>query len=318
MLINAVNGNGPCGSQFCALQEVAEAREKAAAARAEEHAAEPGEIRSPGQRVKIVVDGREEFLPLDEVIRRAQVNTAADKRLDEAKRVLAEAKAQRAQPAQQFEDEVEPQPRRHPSSDQREKLRDIVERIQIGDADEGAQALEELMSSGNVERRVLQRMAQAEVEGEMLRAVDRFSAKHPHITSDPDLSQTGISVLARTMREDIKKLGITDEQLAPIRDDVRMLAHTTEMLRRAGHRSVRSFDQVLDATAKTMEQKFGGGGRKFVGTQSDIEARLDRKRAMGGHPRSSGVRMQSEPQPRPKTAQEIVAEIRRARGFPTS
>jgi len=69
-----------------------------------------------------------------------------------------------------------------------------------------------------------------------------------------------------------------------------------------------------------MSRKFGVGGRtRIVGTQSEIEARLDRKRAMPSHPRTAGVRTPQETQqPRPKTAQEIVAQMRRARGFPTS
>jgi hypothetical protein len=53
-----------------------------------------------------------------------------------------------------------------------------------------------------------------------------------------------------------------------------------------------------------------------IGTQAEIDARLERKRSMPSQPRPAGIR--SAPQQeyqRPKTAAEIVAEARRYRGF---
>jgi hypothetical protein len=53
-----------------------------------------------------------------------------------------------------------------------------------------------------------------------------------------------------------------------------------------------------------------------IGSQAEIQARLERKRSMAQQPRPAGMRMAPEPQyQRPKTAAEIVAEARRHRGF---
>jgi hypothetical protein len=48
-----------------------------------------------------------------------------------------------------------------------------------------------------------------------------------------------------------------------------------------------------------------------------VQARVDRKRMMQAHPRSAGVRSPGPEVAAPKTAAQIVQDIRRARGFPT-
>jgi hypothetical protein len=69
---------------------------------------------------------------------------------------------------------------------------------------------------------------------------------------------------------------------------------------------------------RTMEAKFGRGNGRHIGTSSEIEARIERKRAMGPAPRMAGLRTEPAPSgPRPKTGSEIVREMRRARGYAT-
>jgi hypothetical protein len=66
-----------------------------------------------------------------------------------------------------------------------------------------------------------------------------------------------------------------------------------------------------------MEAKFGRGNGRHIGTSSEIQSRIDRKRAMGPAPRMAGLRMEApDERPRPKTSSEIVRQMRRARGFP--
>jgi hypothetical protein len=162
----------------------------------------------------------------------------------------------------------------------------------------------------------------AETENEMRTALDKFVTRHPELAKDPDLGNTGFTVLARHIVEDLKRAGITEDAIAPHRNDVRYLAHAAAALKRGGHR-VRSFDELLDATGNTMASKFGlkrgspaYGSRS--GIQGDYQSRIDRKRAMPSQPRPAGVRMAAPERPRPKTSEEIVAETRRARGFPAS
>jgi len=117
-----------------------------AAREAAEFADLAGQHQQGQQHVKIVVDGREQILPLSEVIKWAQINSAADARLDEAKRLLREAKAERRGEDYPEFDETPEQPRHSTPTpgNGNDKLKSIVERIQIGDTDEGVEALQEL------------------------------------------------------------------------------------------------------------------------------------------------------------------------------
>ena len=277
------------------------------------------------QRVRIVVDGKEQFLTQAELIQRAQINSAADNRLEEAKRLLKAARAERnGEEYDEFEDTPE-QPRHTTPTpgNQNDRLKAIVEKIQVGDGDEGAEALQEFAQV--VHQNIQTQAVLGAREAEMRNALDRFMHRYPQLAKDPDLGTAGVAVLARTLKAEIKKLGgITDDQLNSIPNDlggVRALAHTTAAYRAQGHRQIRDFDGVLDAVGQEMGRKFGlrpssMRGDYRIGTDAEIQARYDRKRSMASQPRPAGIR--SAPQQeyqRPKTAAEIVAEARRYRGF---
>jgi hypothetical protein len=313
-------------------QEAAIAREESVAhqeAAEEARAHEAGQHdhhQAPAQKVRVVVDGREQFVPVDELVRGYQINRAADNRLEEAKRLVQEAKAVRNQSTStdyDAEPDYQPQPRQRQQQHgiSNEKIRSAVERIQVGDSDEGTQAMEELFAEyeRGHEQRAQAREFVRTTERQMKGALDRFLANHPNVAKDPDLGTAGFQILARHIRDDIKSLGFADTEraLAPISNDVRQLAMISAGLRQAGHK-LRSFDEYLSDAGRTMESKFGRGAGRHVGTSSEIEARIERKRAMGPAPRMAGLRMEErDDRPRPKTSTEIVRSMRRARGFPT-
>jgi hypothetical protein len=98
-------------------------------------------------------------------------------------------------------------------------------------------------------------------------------------------------------------------------NDVKQLAMVSAGLRQAGHK-LKSFDDYLNQTGATMTRKFGGGTGRHIGTSSEIDARIERKRALGPAPRMAGLRMETpDDRPRPKTSAEIVRQMRKARGF---
>jgi hypothetical protein len=280
--------------------------------------------RAPSQRVKVVVDGREQLVPVDELVRGYQINRAADNRLEETKRLLQEAKAVRNQSTSTDYDDgpdyqPQPQSRQHQHGISNERIRSAVERIQVGDCDEGTQAMQELFAEyeRGHEQRVQVREFTRTQERHMKQALDRFLEKHPNVATDPDLGNAGFTILARHIRNDIKGLGLANSEaaLAPIANDVRRLAMISGALRQGGHK-LKSFDDYLSDVGRTMESKFGRGNGRHIGTSSEIEARLERKRAMASQPRPAGVRMQSpDERPRPKTSTEIVRQMRKARGF---
>jgi hypothetical protein len=125
-------------------------------------------------------------------------------------------------------------------------------------------------------------------------------------------------VLEEEIVKDIRRTGVVpDDMLAQIRGNVGALAQAQQELRRRGHR-IRSADELLDATGQVLSREFGirptgqGDGRDYRGDRSE------RKRAAQQQPRAAGMRMPAEQAPRPKTANEIVQQARRARGFPRS
>lgn len=83
-----------------ALAAAAEAGKKAAAKPDPTKPAKPALPYDPAAKVKIVVDGEEEEITIDEALRRARKNSAADKRFQEASRLRQEAES--LKPLEQF------------------------------------------------------------------------------------------------------------------------------------------------------------------------------------------------------------------------
>jgi hypothetical protein len=301
---------------------------------------QPHQPQHQQQQVKLVVDGREQMLPMDEVIRRAQLATATEHRLDEAKKVLLAAKQARTdRPA---DDDFDNHDRDY-DSDRREEprraqnpvdaqLRSVVEAIQVGDLDEGTQAMQELAPV--LARQIHNQLVTASDEQRMKQAVDQFQERFPDLATDNDLGLAGMSVLRRTLVNELRAAGIQDaDRLGhlPTTQEVKLLAHAAAEARRRG-RPVRDFDAILERAGHELSRKFnirpssGGsrirsdnGARSRIATEAELQARYDRKRAMPSQPRSAGIRADySAPStPRPRTAAEIVADTRRSRGFPT-
>jgi hypothetical protein len=179
--------------------------------------------------------------------------------------------------------------------------------------------MEELV--GELERRSMVQQAHRQTQTEAQAALAPFEAKHRAISRDQDLGQVGITVLARELKSDLRAAGVEEDALARVGDNihgVHELAIAVGALRQNGYK-VRSFDEHLDAAGAHLTKKFGHGARSMVGTASEIEARINRKRAATPQPRASSFRAESTNGPKPpKTAQQIVQEIRKARGFTTS
>lgn len=316
----------------------------------------------PAQDFTLTVNGQRMKKSRDEVIALAQIAVAGDSRLEETKRLLKEAQALHAQaPEHQPADpgpsarpdpttshratEHQPAPPREskPASDPA-KLKAIVERIQLGDADEGVAAIGELMDivkgeagkpadANAVAAMVQQHMANTETKREIDTAVAAFQAAYPEIAADELLADAGRTAIRNELIRDLKSCGVSDDDIAPLRGDARALAYAQRQLRTAGH-PVRTYQQLLSDTGKVLSQRFGIGTkpapqpasvtptpapRPVPANDPKIAARVDAKRTMTPQPRHAGARVAAQPTaPRPKTAREIIVDQRRARGFPVA
>src|SRR5262245_36866246 len=114
----------------------------------------------------------------------------------------------------------------------REKLRAAAERIQVGDLEEGVDALEEVVElargSGDTRQAVRSELATMKFEYENSAALKRFSEKYPDVAKDDLLAEAGVTALRREIEQDLKQIGVKDEDLAPVRSNTQAMvrAHT--------------------------------------------------------------------------------------------
>lgn len=309
----------------------------------------------PDAEIVLKVDGRELKRPFKDIVASAQIDAAANSRLEEAKRILSEAKAvaqlprapehqpgaddettvrqpsqSRAtdQPEHQPDDEVDP-----------EKLASIVERIQVGDKEEGQQALAELVKmvgtkprfdQTDISRAVQQQLSERETASEIDRAVQGFAKDFPNLVSDDDLTNVTMTVITKELLRDLRSAGLSDSDLAAASKDTKRLAFMHRQARASGAK-LRTYDGLLRDVGTHVSEKFGirpGSAptdksqepsqkppQRAATDPAKVQERIERKRAAPQQPRTAGGRTPMAEAPRPKTKAEIVAEARRARGF---
>lgn len=308
---------------------------------------EPAE--KPEQEFELVVDGKTVKKKLHEVLALAQITAASDNRLDEAKRLLREAQALRGSdktehpPSGSEEQEThqdgrtqdkgergrEHQPKRRLSPEQ---LKGIIERIQVGDSEEGVEALQELVEAvaprddaDTVGKVVEQRLTTIKTEEEIHNALTAFATNYPEIAKDEILADAGRTILRNELIKDLQSVGADQAEIDKIKHDARALAAAQRHLRSQGHK-VRSYNDLLEEVGKTMVTKFGikraapnadpTPQKQTPPTPSSTtQSRVDRKRAAPQQPRAAGVRGQTPSAPKRKSPADVVAQMRKDRGF---
>lgn len=323
--------------------------------------------------VPLKVYDREEEAPLDDVVRRAQRSTAEQEKFDKAKRVIQNtiraAHGQRpngtaedppparsepedppAEPAASKPHKADPSPPRpedppRRSKLDRDRLRQVAEKIQVGDTDEGADALEELVEQAveavttrQANPEEIRKVTRAELERDRLRAendaaLKRFGDKFPELAESTPKARRMASAAALTIcdelvRDLVDTGAVTEEQIEPFRSDAGALAGLHHVARANGLK-VRSRDEVLDAVGDTLVQDFGlrraqpnpqreetPPPRREPQSDPALQERIERKRAAAQQPRTAGVRAPAPQSPRVRTREEWVRDLRRMRGFP--
>ena len=145
----------------------------------------------------------------------------------------------------------------------KERLRQVAEKIQVGDSDEGADALGEIVQTAveqaHSRRRstddVQQALKQLVREQENEKALGAFKKKYPTIAGDEDLTNTTVAVLEREIADDLRKAGVPEEQLAKVKGNTMALVQAHNAARMGGL-ALRDAEQILDATGKTLQQKY--------------------------------------------------------------
>jgi hypothetical protein len=247
----------------------------------------------------LVIHGRVVKKKLSEIVRHAQRDLAADDRLGEAKRLVEEARALRADPngsenppagqgqrggSPQQTTESSSTQSEHPPADveiEEELLDRVAQNLQVGDQSDGREALRAFAKTiiekahGNTSRapdedaiRAMTRreLQEAERQREIDAALTSFSTNFSHIVQDDDLTEVAQTRLKTELREDLKRAGVAAEDLDRITDPA-ALAHVHRNLRMQGAR-LRTYEQVLNDVGNHLTSKFGKPAGLTTGQQT--------------------------------------------------
>jgi hypothetical protein len=309
-------------------------------------AAEAAEGKPAETTIELIVDGRRIQKPLSEVIAAAQTNMAADARLEEAKRILNEARNLAAQSARPAADQPPARPaetQADQSGQQRvtkpdpARIASLFDAIMIGDAEAGAKALEELLETSaatadktspeEVRALVDAELQRREALAEGKRAIDGLAKDFPEIANDPDLFLITLNRSVIEMTEDMRKIGVPEEELAALGGNPKLTRDAYLMLRRDPQWAPRLRDLagIAVASAKYVSDKFAlrksepsptgpSNGSVVVGDRST------RKAALIQQPRTASIRRpeaEAPATPQPKSRSAIVRAMQADRGQPT-
>lgn len=292
----------------------------------------------------LLVDGKPVKMKQSEVLAKAQIAVASDNRLDEAKALLKEARALRGRNVDQehhlddADDDLKEQDDQSPSDASKtnqsrtaidkDKLRTIVQRIQVGDEEEGAEALLELAQTLEAGKQQItpedigRVVARSQIQSELQGAAEAFQGEHAAVVNDPDLREVTFGRVRGEVRADLQSLGFDAEKLAGMTGEQLFNLH---MDARAKGAKVRDYKQLFGKVGTDMTKRFGAvvsspSPQPTKQTAADnatriANDRLERKRTTIQQPRTAGMRQAPPPQKQPRSRSEVIAEMRKARGF---
>jgi hypothetical protein len=210
----------------------------------------------------------------------------------------------------------------------REKLRAITEKIQVGDTDEGAEAIGELIehvarSTGSVRQALRQELAAHRLEAENNAALGKFAKRYANVANDAVLTEAATHVLRDKIVEELKGAGVAEEVLAPVRSDTQRLADAYTAARLQGL-NVRAPEPLLDETGQELSRRFNirptqRSPREYVRSLRAERGLPDRERRDGLAPAADfGRARTSDDFGSLEARRERVRAMREARGFPVS
>jgi hypothetical protein len=273
----------------------------------------------------------------DEILAAAQKTLAADSYLEDARKLLEEAKTIKADRAagrdpqhpegqsstQDDGQDIDPatgQPR-HPG----DGMEAIVEQIQFGDPKEAAKLLRTAIKAeakteaneGHLTRLVNNDLAKAKS------ALKTFSDANPAIALDEDASMLMENRIYKVYREEIAALGIDEAQIPK---DPKSLADWHRFYRINGH-AVSNIPDVLEKAKAHVVSKLGLTAQPVVQAAKQKGAanvqvnvnRTERRAAIPNSPtRAVAPRRDAAVAAAKTTASDVIANMRRARGQPVS
>jgi hypothetical protein len=203
---------------------------------------QPAGEETPVEKVKLVIDGEEREVPLSEVVdagkRTLQKQEAADKRLEEATKLLREAKEVRETPPAKPDASKDSAPK--PDAEKAAKVAKLTQAIRYGADDEAANAALELLELGatkgpNLDDAMSAMEARLDAKQTSQKIFDQFKTDFPQITGNQRLlnfagqivdekvqakggTYTDYSTYQAAAKEVMDLFGVKPEEKKPVAD----------------------------------------------------------------------------------------------------
>jgi hypothetical protein len=287
------------------------------------------------QKVTTVVDGVAEEITVEEALRRAQMNQAADNRLTRASEILRQTQEfQRQlanQPLQNTGNDADQDDQnydehgeaRHTSQTQLD-AKGLAEKLQFGTPEEAAEVIRSILE------RAAPQAAPVDFAKEVQSALDSqkaesevrsYAQKNPEIVQDPILQSTIVQFSHRFMAEDLLQAGLTMDQLRTSVQTPKDLSDLHKQARMNGM-PVRSAQQILEAGHRQAVEWRTGKPNVQQQPQAqqvkvDLANRQQRKDALPAQPamrRTAPMTPPSQPQTLEQKRSSAVAQMRKSRG----
>ena len=307
-------------------------------------------VLSDDAEIELVVYGVPVKKKISEIKADAQKLLAADAKFEEAKRaateareLLKEAQSQRSKSSEEHHQDDDAESGKKASRNKADQPDDevedvdvdsIAERLQVGDRNEGKEAIAELVKlvrgrntsavdQDKVERMVEERLERNRTKQEIDTAVEKFSQAFPKIVKDDDLVDVALRQVSKEIKADLLANGLSEDDLGKFTDPGELVKFHAQVRRTNRSAKLRSYDEVLTSVGTKLTSKFGALlGNEQPDNQKPAQQRqpvadkaaqrVEAKRAAPQQPRASGVRTESSA-PAPKTNAQILAEIRNSR-----
>lgn len=243
--------------------------------------------------VKTKVDGEERELPVAELVKSYQKDSAASRRLEDAVRRQRELDTREAELAAKeaaLQQPHNPPDVPAPSADADALARQVYDSLLDGDENKAIESIKMLMQSGRSDATPSQPIDPAEVVAEVRQqirteaAMEQFGRDYSDIVADPYLAQVADAYLEQEL-QDGNELSVA--------------------LKKAG-----------DSTRVWLQQKTGS--TSTASQQEQVDEKLAHKQELDNPP-AAFTRQGHEPVPietTPEAAGSVIAEMRKARGLP--
>jgi len=282
------------------------------------------------RKIRLKVDKQEIEMDEAEVIAAAQQHIARERRgnRDPDKMDLLAHKLDELSARQQTQDSTtgpETKATTPVSGDEvTDEMRELVDKIQTGDVDEGAQAIIELMkgnkapSNEDVERTVKHVLTENQQQDQLRQAFSSFETEEPELAKNNDARDLiAINMMREMADEFVNKIGVNPDELAPYRNSASEMYRLHRTYVEMGHgKDLTPIADLLSQNGQRVKAIFKPKTETNENQETFTADRENRKRATSNQPSNAGASTTSRRRPGQKarpSRSEVIRSMQNQR-----